>query len=119
MRKIVIINYIHFLKGELKINQYGQLLIYKDNEGNNQIEVKLFDNSIWLTQDQIVNLYQSSKSNISEHIKHILEEGELDENSVVRKYRTTASDGKMYNYIYIGKCMIKLLYIDFKWSEIA
>ncbi|MBR5794768.1 MAG: virulence RhuM family protein [Erysipelotrichaceae bacterium] len=79
------------------MNQYGQLLIYKDNEGNNQIEVKLFDNSIWLTQDQIVNLYQSSKSNISEHIKHILEEGELDENSVVRKYRTTASDGKMYN----------------------
>ena len=42
------------------MNQYGQLLIYKDNEGNNQIEVKLFDNSIWLTQDQIVNLYQSS-----------------------------------------------------------
>lgn len=76
------------------MNQYGQLLIYKDNEGNNQIEVKLFDNSIWLTQDQIVNLYQSSKSNISEHIKHILHEGELDENSVVRKYRTTASDGK-------------------------
>ena len=93
----MIINYIHLLKGELKMNQYGQLLIYKDNEGNNQIEVKLFDNSIWLTQDQIVNLYQSSKSNISEHIKHILQEGELDENAVVRKYRTTASDGKMYN----------------------
>jgi hypothetical protein len=42
----------------------------------------------------LVELYQSSKSNVSEHIKHIFEEGELDESSVVRKFRTTASDGK-------------------------
>ncbi|MCD8046487.1 MAG: hypothetical protein LUE90_07635 [Clostridiales bacterium] len=42
-------------------------------------------------------VYQTSKSNIGEHIKHIFEEGELDENAVVRKFRTTAADGKMYN----------------------
>lgn len=88
------------------MNEYGQLLIYKDKEGNNQIEVKLFDDTIWLTLDQIVHLYQSSKSNISEHVKHILEEGELVESAVVRKYRTTASDGKKYNKKHFNLDMI-------------
>ena len=88
------------------MNEYGQLLIYKDNEGNNQIEVKLFDDTIWLTLDQIVHLYQSSKSNISEHVKHILEEGESVESAVVRKYRTTASDGKKYNKKHFNLDMI-------------
>ena len=50
------------------------------------------DETVWLTQQQLVELYQSSKSNVSEHIKHIFEEGELDEESAVRKFRTTASD---------------------------
>ena len=54
----------------------------------------------------MVELYQSSKSNVSEHIKHIFEEGELDEESVVRKFRTTASDGKNYNVIYYNLDMI-------------
>ena len=52
------------------------------------------------------DLYQTSKSNVSEHIKHIFEEGELDENSVVRKFRTTASDGKSYNKTYYNLDMI-------------
>lgn len=52
--------------------------------------------TVWLNQSQLVDLFQSSKSNISEHIKHILQEGELDEISVVREFRTTASDGKVY-----------------------
>jgi hypothetical protein len=47
----------------------------------------------------LVELYQSSKSNVSEHIKHIFEEKELEENSVVRKFRTTASDGKQYEKV--------------------
>jgi hypothetical protein len=59
----------------------------------------------------LVELYQSSKSNVSEHIKHIFEEGELDENSVVRKFRTTASDSKnkvkFLLYINIVKTSIK------------
>ena len=54
----------------------------------------------------MVELYQSSKSNVSEHIKHIFEEGELDEESVVRKFRTTASDGKNYNVTYYNLDMI-------------
>ena len=55
---------------------------------------------MWLTQAQLVELYQTSKYNISEHIKHIFEEGELEEDSVVRKFRTTAADGKNYNMVY-------------------
>ena len=55
---------------------------------------------------QLVELYQSSKANISEHIKHIFEEGELEENSVVRNFRTTATDGKFYNTKFYNLDMI-------------
>ena len=72
----------------------GIIVIYNTESNGTKVEVKLIDGNLWLTQEQIVSLYNSSKSNISEHIKHILEEGELDENSVVRNFRTTASDGK-------------------------
>lgn len=78
------------------MNEYGNIIIYKDINGNDNIEVKMQDNTVWLNQEQLVKLYNSSKSNISEHIKHILEEKELDENAVVRKFRTTAADGKSY-----------------------
>ena len=61
---------------------------------------------MWLTQQQLTELYQCSKSNISEHIKHIFEEGELDKDSVVRKFRTTADDGKTYNVTYYNLDMI-------------
>jgi hypothetical protein len=61
---------------------------------------------VWLTQQQLTELYQCSKSNISEHIKHIFEEGELDKDSVVRKFRTTADDGKTYNVTYYNLDMI-------------
>ena len=84
----------------------GQIIIYNVGENNTKIEVKLIDGNVWLSQDQIVNLYQSSKPNISEHIKHILEEGELDKNSVVRNFRITASDGKLYNVKHYNLDMI-------------
>lgn len=64
------------------------------------------DETVWLTQQQLCDLYQTSKSNISEHIKHIFEEGELDEISAVRKFRTTAADGKSYNVTYYNLDMI-------------
>lgn len=85
------------MKGEIKLNDYGNLIIYKDKSGNDNVEVKMYDNSVWLNLCQLVKLYNSSKSNISEHIKHIFEEGELDENSNVRKFRTVASNGKSYD----------------------
>ena len=72
----------------------GEIIIYQTDDGSTHIDVKMEDETVWLTQSQLVQLYQTSKSNVSEHIKHIFEEGELDENTVVRKFRTTAADGK-------------------------
>lgn len=86
--------------------QYGQVLIYNTPNGVTKLEVKFYEDTVWLSQEQLVELYQSSKSNISEHIKHIFEEQELDENSVIRKFRTTASDGKNYNVKYYNLEMI-------------
>ncbi len=74
----------------------SELLLYKSDDGQIKIKVRLEDNTVWLTQANMVELFQSSKSNISEHVKHIFEEGELQENSVVRNFRTTAADGKNY-----------------------
>ena len=88
------------------MNEYGNIVIYKDKNGNDNIEVKMQDNTVWLNQEQLVKLYNSSKSNISEHIKHIFEEKELEKNSVVRKFRTTASDSKSYNVNYYNLDMI-------------
>ena len=66
----------------------GELLLYQDEKGSTQIEVRLENENVWLTQAQLVTLYQSSKANVSEHIKHIFEEDELEEKVTVRKFRT-------------------------------
>ena len=87
-------------------DEYGEILIYQTDNGQTNIEVKIEDDTVWLTQQQLTELYQCSKSNISEHIKHIFEEGELDKDSVVRKFRTTADDGKTYNVTYYNLDMI-------------
>ena len=67
----------------------SEIIIYQTDDGQTKIDVKFEDETVWLTQAQLCELYQTSKSNISEHIKHIFEEGELEENTVVRKFRTT------------------------------
>ena len=74
----------------------NKVIIYTANDGKTKIDVKLEEETLWLTQAQMCELYQTSKSNVSEHIKHIFEDGELNEESVVRKFRTTAADGKEY-----------------------
>lgn len=84
----------------------GEIIIYQTEDGLTNIEVKMEDETVWLTQQQLVDLYKTSKSNISEHIKHIFEEGELDKDSVVRNFRTTALDGKNYNITYYNLDMI-------------
>lgn len=84
----------------------GEIIIYQTDDGSTHIDVKMEDETVWLTQAQLVQLYQTSKSNVSEHIKHIFEEGELEENAVVRKFRTTAADGKNYNTTYYNLDMI-------------
>ena len=87
-------------------NNNGDIVIYQLEDGITHIDVKLEDETLWLTQDQLVNLYQTSKANVSEHIKNIFEEGELDRDSVVRKFRITASDGKNYNVYHYNLDMI-------------
>ena len=67
----------------------GEIMIYQTDDGLTHIDVRMEDETVWLTQAQLCELYQTSKSNISEHIKHIFEDGELTEDSVVRKFRTT------------------------------
>ena len=88
------------------MSEFGNIIIYKDKNGKENIEVKIEDGTVWLNQAQLVKLYNSSKSNISEHIKHIYEEGELEEKSTVRKFRTVATNGKTYDMKYYNLDMI-------------
>lgn len=75
----------------------SNIIIYQTEDGKTKIETRLEDETVWLTQAQLCELFQKSKATVSEHIKNIFEEGELDADSVVRNFRTTAADGKNYN----------------------
>jgi len=77
--------------------QAGELLLYQTEDGLTRIEAKMVNESVWLTQAQMSALFQKEKSTISEHIQNIFSEQELEESSVVRKFRTTAADGKQYD----------------------
>ena len=80
----------------------GEIVIYQSEEGKAAIDVILQDETVWVTQEQMVALFGKAKSTISEHLKHIFEEGELDSNVVVRFFRTTtqhgAIEGKMQSH---------------------
>ena len=89
-----------------KAENLGDIIIYQTDDGETKIDVKFEDETVWLTQAQLCELYQTSKANVSEHIKNIFTEGELDEDSVVRKFRTTAADGKSYMTTYYNLDMI-------------
>jgi len=71
----------------------SQIIIYQTESGETKLEVTFNDETVWLTQMQLCELFDKSKATISEHIKHIFEEGELQENVVVRKSRTTTQHG--------------------------
>ena len=74
----------------------GEIILYQRDDGTPALEVRLDDDTVWVTQAQLVDLFRSSKANISEHIRNVFEDGELLEDAVVRKFRTTAADGKSY-----------------------
>ena len=71
----------------------NQIIIYQSEEGETRLEVKFTGETVWLSQQQMADLYQSSRSNIVEHIKHIYEEGELDEDSTCRNFRQVRQEG--------------------------
>lgn len=84
----------------------NEIIIYSGADGETRIEVKFTGETVWLSQQQLCELYATSKANVSEHIKHIFEDAELDKESVVRKFRTTAADGKSYNVTFYNLDMI-------------
>ena len=84
----------------------NEIIIYSGADGGPRIEVKFTGETVWLSQQQLCELYATSKANVSEHIKHIFEDAELDKESVVRKFRTTAADGKSYNVTFYNLDMI-------------
>ena len=73
--------------------EYGEILIYQTDNGQTNIEVKIEDDTVWLTQQQMSELFQTSRTNVVEHIKHIYEEGELDEISTCRNFRQVRKEG--------------------------
>ena len=84
----------------------SQILFYQSEDGTSRIEVLLEEGTVWLTQALIAELYQTTKQNISLHIRNIFDDRELEEGSVVKEYLTTASDGKKYRTKFFNLDMI-------------
>ena len=82
---------------DIDMTEQNKFIFYAAKEGDLTIKVFVEDESIWVTQAGMTEIFDVSKSTISEHLTNIFKEGELVEDSVVRKIRTTASDGKPYN----------------------
>ncbi len=91
--------------GDLPSESSSIILFYQTEDGKSRIEVKLEDGTVWLTLAMISELYQTTKQNISLHIRNILKDEELD-NSIVKEYLTTAVDGKNYCTSYYNLDMV-------------
>jgi len=78
----------------------SEIIIYQNQDGDIRIDVRLEEETVWLTQADMALLFNKGRTTITEHIKNIFQEGELDENSVCRKFRHTAEDGKSYDTNY-------------------
>lgn len=91
------------------MTEMRQFLIYQSEDGTTRIDVMLEAETLWLNQKQLTELFGKAKGTISEHIKHIFEDGELDENAVVRRSRTTAADGKQYEVAHYNLDMVLAL----------
>ena len=78
----------------------NNMIIYVSKDGNIKVDVNIENENIWMSQEVIANLYDTTKNNISMHLKNIFDEGELEKDSVVKKFLTTASDGKNYNVLH-------------------
>ncbi len=89
-----------------KIPSQSQIIIYKTETGETKIDVRFENETVWLTQNALADLFQTTKQNISQHIKNIFEEGELQSNSVVKDLLTTAIDGKKYTTNYYNLDLI-------------
>jgi hypothetical protein len=84
----------------------GNIILYQTEDGKSRIEVTLCNDTVWLTADQMAELFQRNKSTISRHIKNVFEDGELNPDSVVAFFATTAADNKKYQVAYYNLDMI-------------
>lgn len=84
----------------------SQVILYQSEDGRTKLDVRLENQTVWLSQKQLTELFGKAKGTISEHIKHIFEDGELEETSVVRLFRTTAADGKTYEVAHYNLDMV-------------
>ena len=75
------------------MDEHGEIIIYQAEDGLAKIDVRVADETVWLTQQQMAELFQSSRSNIVEHIQNIYAEGELDEEAPCRKFRQVRTEG--------------------------
>ena len=75
---------------------HGQILVYAAEDGRLKIDVRLENESVWLTQAHLAELFQTTVPNISMHLRNIFEEGELPRDSIFKEFLTTAADGKKY-----------------------
>ena len=82
------------------MDKENKLILYKDEDGRVSVNTRFADEDVWLAQAQLVEIYQSSKSNISEHLTNIFADKELEQDAVVRKIRTTAANGKNYQVLH-------------------
>ena len=74
-------------------DKQGEIVIYQNNDGSTKIDVRFVDETVWLTQQQMAELFQTSRSNVIEHISHVYEEGELDVGSTCRNFRQVRMEG--------------------------
>ena len=75
------------------MDSFGEILIYQTEDGLTKLDVRMEDETVWLTQQQMAELFQTSRTNVVDHIKNIYEDGELDENSTCRKFRQVRMEG--------------------------
>ena len=81
-------------------SKHGDIVFYQEKDGENSFEVRFFEESVWLSLNQMVELFERDKSVISRHLNNIFKSGELQRDEVVAKNATTAADGKTYQVDY-------------------
>ncbi|WP_432891511.1 hypothetical protein [Treponema putidum] len=95
------------------LEKKDEIIIYNTEDGKTNVKLYAHDGMIWMNQQQIALLFESSKQNISLHIANIFKDKELDKKAVVKDYLTTASDGKNYEITYYALPMILAIYLEF------
>ena len=89
----------------------SELILYQTEDGKSHLEVRFEGDTVWLTQKQMADLFQKDVRTINEHLRNVFHEGELQEDSVIRKFRITAADGKE-----LRDCYIIISMQSYRWA---